>query len=332
MKWKITDFDATLSKVKAILLYGPDAGGADEYRAKIIKTLGVTKDCLFVMDANKLSDNQEKLFVECCSPSMFGDKKVVVITGVGDADAKIIQELLSSPSLYAKVIVIAGDLGTKSSLRKLYENDTNKDVAVLACYLDEGKSLENLIRSELSSANGIRQITPDAMGYMLGHLGADRGITRGFLQKIILYVNDKHIVDITDVEKCLPDTASISVDEYLYSLTDGNITNTMISLDRLLYSSVAPEKILPMLYKHFTTLLEGVVDKKEPPNLFWKYRDRFRNTVKILSEKEICKVLSRLTEIELQTRIKNMPADLLLRQFSCRLAFHISRLKQQGKE
>ena len=177
MKWKESDFNSGITNINAVLIYGPDAGLVDELCDKAIEKLEIEKDNLLVLDANELRDKQDAVFAESCSPSMFGGRKAVIISGAGDSDSKIISDLVTSSSLCATVIVTAGDL-RPASLRKLFEEGSN--IAAIACYSDDTKTLEALIHKELSAASGIRQVTPDAMSYMLSHMGGDRGITRSF--------------------------------------------------------------------------------------------------------------------------------------------------------
>ena len=201
-------------------------------------------------------------------------------------------------------------------MRNMFEGE--KNIAAVACYTDDAKTLETLIRNELFNNAGIKQISPDAMTYMLNHLGGDRGITRSFLEKIALYVDDKKVVDFDDVEKCLPDTGAANTDDFLYSLTAGHIQATMLALDRLLYDNAEPNMLVRMLDRHFKTLLTAVVDG-QLPRLFWKVADKFNVAVKIWSATDIAAVLTRLNELELQMRTTGMPAEILLRDFALKL-------------
>lgn len=322
MKWKDADFKNGIDKIRAVLIFGPDAGQVDEYCDLAIEKLEIEKDNLFALDSDDLSDKQDALFAESCSPSMFGGRKMVIISNVGDSSAKQIAELVSHPGLCATVIVTGGDLRAGGGLRSLFEGAD--DMAALGCYTDDARTLATLIRNELSASAGIVQITPDAMEYMTSHLGGDRGITRGFLAKIALYVDDKRIVELSDVEKCLPDTGAADMDDFLYSLTAGHIQQTMTALDRLLYDNKEPNMLIRMLDSHFKKLQIAVVEG-QLPRLFWKVEDKFKQAMKIWPESEITGVLVRLNELERQLRTKGMPAEILLRDFALKLSVRAAR-------
>ena len=323
MKWKDTDFKGGIEKIRAVLIYGPDAGQVDEYCDLAVKKLGIENDNLFAVDSDELREKQDALFAEACTPSMFGGRKMVIISNAGDACAKQVADLVNHGGLCATVIVAAGDLRAGGGLRAMFEGADN--MAALACYTDDARTLATLIRNELSAAAGIQQITPDAMAYMTSHLGGDRGITRGFLTKIALYVDDKRIVELSDVEKCLPDTGAADIDDFLYSLTAGHIQPTMQALDRLLYDNKEPNMLIRMLAGHFKKLQTAVVDG-QLPRLFWKVEDKFKQAIKIWPDAEITAVLVRLNELERQLRTTGMPGEILLRDFALKLCARAAKL------
>lgn len=329
MKWKETDFKNGIKTIKSVLIYGPDAGQVDELCDRAVEILQIDRDNLFSVDADEFRDKQDAIFAEACSPSMFGGQKMVVIYNAGDSMAKSVEELVCHSGLCATVIVCAGELRFGGGLRTLYENAN--DMAALPCYTDDARTLANLIRETLSASAGIDQITPDAMEYMTTHLGGDRGITRGFLTKIALYVGDKKIVELDDVEKCLPDTSASDIDDYLYSLTAGYVSQTMTALDRLMYDNIDPNMLIRMLDSHFKKLLTAVVDG-QLPHLFWKVSDKFNRAVKIWTEPEIDAVLVRLNELEGQLRTKDMPGEILLRDFSLKLALRTTKMATRRRK
>jgi DNA polymerase-3 subunit delta len=328
MKWKESDFNNGITTVRAVLIYGPDAGQVDELADRAIEKCGIERDGLFSVDSNDLRDKQDALFAEACSSSMFGGRKMVVISNAGDSDAKLIGELVGHQSLDAIVVITANELRAGGGLRTLFED--GKNIAALPCYTDDARTLGALIQKDLFAA-GITRISPDAMAYMTSHMGGDRGITRSFLKKIALYVDDKKVVDLADVEKCLPDTGAADIDDFLYSLIAGHIHQTMQALDRLFYDNAEPNMLVRMLDGHFKKLLMAVVDGVMP-RLFWKVADKFNAAVKIWPESEIVGVLSRLNELERQLRTTGMPPEILLRDFSLKLSVRAAKLavKRRG--
>jgi DNA polymerase-3 subunit delta len=322
VKWKESDFNNGIGTIRALLVYGPDAGQADEFCDRAIEKCEIEKNNLFAVDSSDLKEKQDALFAEACTSSMFGGRKMIVISNAGDSDAKQLADLINHPSLDAIVIVTAGGLRAGGGLRALFEGGDK--IAALPCYTDDARTLATLIQKDLFAA-GIRQITPDAMGYMTSHLGGDRGITRSFLRKIALYVDDKKTVDLDDVEKCLPDTGAADTDEFLFSLTAGHIHQTMTALDRLFYDNAEPNMLVRMLDSHFKKLLIAVVEG-QMPRLFWKVADKFNQAVKIWSADEITAVLTRLNELEKQLRTTGMPAEVLLRDFALKLSVRGAKL------
>ncbi len=329
MKWRDSDFKTGIEKIRAVLIYGPDSGQIDEYCTAAIKKLGVDKDNLLTVDSDNLREKQDLIYAEACTPSMFGGQKMVIISNAGDSDAKFVSDLVSHSGLCAMVVVSGGDLRAGGGLRSLFEGA--EDMAALPCYMDDAKTLTTLIRNELSASSGIQQITPDAMAYMLAHLGSDRGITRGFLRKIALYVDDKRVVELSDVEKCLPDTGAADIDDFLYSLTSGLIQQTMMALDRLLYDNKEPNMLVRMLDGHFKKLQNAVVNG-QLPRLFWKVEEKFKIAIKIWPESEITAVLMRLNELERQLRTTGMPGEVLLRDFALKLAMRSAKLATKRRK
>jgi DNA polymerase-3 subunit delta len=331
MKWKESDFNNALSSgmsgVRSVLIYGEDAGQADEFADKAIEKLDIDPNNLFAIDSNELREKTDALFTEACSLSLLGGRRMIMIANAGDSDAPLIRELVEHPSLDAFVVVTANELRVGGGLRSFFEDGAQ--FAALACYADDERALTTLIQRDLF-ASGIKQITPDAMQYMCSRLGGDRGITRSFLRKIALYVDDKKTVDLDDAERCLPDTGVADANAFLYSLTAGHIAQTGTALDRLIFGGIEPIMLVRMLDGHFKKLLNAVV-AGQMPRLFWKVADKFNSAVKIWPESEIISVLKRLNELEAQLKTTGMPAELLLRDFALKLSIRSAKLAVRKK-
>lgn len=335
MKWKETDFNSALGKemsgVPAVLIYGPDAGQVDELADKAIERLGIESVNLFVVDADELREKCEAMFSEACSKSLLGGRRMIMIANAGDSDAPLIRELCEHPSLDAFVLITGGDLRAGGGMRAMFENHAK--CAVVACYADDDRTLGNIIRDTLF-ASGIRQIDPDAMQCMFSRLGGDRGVTRSFLRKLAIYVDDKKTVSLDDVEKCMPDAAAVSIDDFLYSLTAGHIQATMAALDRVFFDNAEPIMLVRMLDTHFKRLLYAVSADIMPPKLFWKVADKFNIAKRIWPESEIVGVLNRLNELELQSKSAGLSniSELLIRDFALKLSARAAKMAVRKRQ
>src|SRR5574344_1143146 len=129
MKWKESDFKTGIAKVRAVLIYGQDAGQVDEICDKGIEKLDIDKDNLFALDANELREKQDALFAESCTPSMFGGQKMVIISNAGNSAAGQITDFVQLPSWCATVLITAGELRAGGGLRSLFE--AGQDIAAV---------------------------------------------------------------------------------------------------------------------------------------------------------------------------------------------------------
>jgi DNA polymerase-3 subunit delta len=319
MKIKETDFAGILKNklagVPAMLIYGPDNGKIGDFVDKIIAALGIPADNLISAGGAALREKYDAIYSDACSAAMFGGDKLVVINDLDGRDLALLKNLVESESLCAPIIVTDGELETKSTLRAYFED--SEKCAALPLYADDEQALGALIRKTLSDC-GITKIENDAMSYMYQHLGKDRAVARGFLQKIALYVDDKKIVTLDDAEQCLPDAGAANLDEYKYNLTAGNITQTLRALDRLAAENVAAAQMVRILGNHFKDLLNCVAGG-QMPRVFWKYSALFNAARKIWPESELSAVLVKINKLESDTR-GNMDPELIFRDFSLKLA------------
>ena len=293
------------------MISGPDAGKNSEFVDRIIQKLGITPDNIITAGHDDLRDRFDVVYSDACATSMFGGDKLVVITDPDGRDANLIHQLCESPTL----VVVTGDLDYKSSLKKWFED--HETAAALAVYADSEQDLKALIRDELTKYE-IRDIEPDAIAYMIQHMGKDRAVARGFLEKISLYVGNGGRVTMEDAANCLPDTGAANMDEFKFNLTAGNVPETLAALDRLMAENVGAGQLTRVLGYHFKDLLACVAGGIMP-YVFWKYERLFNAARRIWTESDITQVLIRLNKLEADTRGAS-DGGLLMRDFSLKLA------------
>ncbi len=135
-----------------------------ERAEKILKS--VTPDLTDPFNVADLSEatllaDPARLADEAAAISMMGGRRVVRVRGAGNNLAELFEGFLEGAERAgdALVVVEAGDLSKGTGLRKLFEEDD--DAAAIACYADNARSLEDVVREGLR-AEGLA-IAPEAL-------------------------------------------------------------------------------------------------------------------------------------------------------------------------
>ena len=127
------------------------------------------RSCAWTMPS--LEDDPDRIFVELQTAPMFGGRKIVRAAAGRRVTAAQLKPLVEGGDLQGFLIVEAGNLRPDDALRALFEK--SPAAAAVACFPDEARDLEGVIREVLAAAK--LQITPEARRLLMARLGADRG-------------------------------------------------------------------------------------------------------------------------------------------------------------
>lgn len=172
--------------LRAILFYGPNEGRVREYARLAAKSVVTDLDDPFrvcQLSPADLKDDPARLADEAAALSMTGGRRVVRLSGMGDAHTESFANFLDHPQGDALIVAEAGELTRASKLRKLFE--TSKQCAITACYEENMQDLDRLVIDHLRS-HGLN-ITSDAKAYLMQCLGEDRMAARQELDKLVIY-------------------------------------------------------------------------------------------------------------------------------------------------
>jgi DNA polymerase-3 subunit delta len=326
--------------IGALLFYGPDEGLAREYaRAAQKAVLGAADDPfrLAELAADQIKEDEARLTDELNAISMLGGRRVVRVSQAGNAIAGAIEAALEAQAAKgaALLVVEAGDIGSKAELVKVFEAAPR--AGVLACYHDDDAKLGELIRTHLK--NGGYGISRDALAYLTERLGGDRAVTRGELDKLMLYVGEpKREVSEQDAIACIGDRAAFALDDLIGAAADGDV----IALDRNYTRSFAEVEAIQLLRntaRHFQRLhqivarmaagdsFESAAGALRPP-LFWTQRARMERQARLWQPRRIGRALERLIEAEAQAMRSNQLKD----EIAQRALLEIASLVRRGSE
>lgn len=302
------------TKVRAVLVYGPDRGLVRERVAKLQRS--VVPDPGDPFRLAELSGDQLKkapalLADEAAALAFGGGRRVVLVHAPPEDTAGTFRAFLKDPAGDALVIVEAGDLDSRSKLRQAFEKAELG--AALPCYRDEGSGLAGLIQETLAD-RGL-SVSREALAYLSQHLGADRQVTRSELEKLALYTGSGE-VQLEDARACVGDSAALSLEDVALATAEGDFEALERAYRRALAEGAPPVRPLRAAAAHFMKLhqaagardVEQAVQQIRPP-VFWKIQGRVTAQAKAWSPAEIGRALDALLEAEAQCKSTGIPAE-----------------------
>jgi DNA polymerase III subunit delta len=317
-----TFFKAPASRTQAALLYGPDCGLVRERGRTLTQTImGATPDPLnrIELQGEQLKADPARLRDELSSLSLMGGTRLVIVQGATDKTASAIADAFEGLSPTAYLIVEAAELATSSPLRQLFEKDAR--FAALACYHDEGRTLEDTIRTALTAHN--LRASRDAMQHLLTHLGNDRGVTLSEIDKIALYMGKEKEVTL-EVAVALADLNSESTaDDICHQVAVGNGAQAETLLTQLLREGTQPVVIVRALIRHFQRLdialahretgrsVAEAIAQLRPP-VFFKYVPAVTRALSRWQARTLASALNLLLRTEKELKSSVAPPALLL--------------------
>ena len=325
--------------VIAVLVYGSDRGLVRERADRLVAAAaGAIADPFRVAElaADPLKDDPVRLADEAAALPFSGGRRVVRVRDGKDALATAVRNLLEVGGGGGLVVVEAGELGPRSPLRQVFELAST--AAAVPCYVDEGDTLRGVIADDLA-AHGL-VVTPEAAHLLVSHLGADRGVTRGELQKLALYKGEPGEVEVEDVLAVVGDAGTVSLDAVALAACGGDFA----TLDRLVDSASAeglsPIPLLRAVARHLLRLLQthalmasGIgakqaMDALRPP-VFFRLQPQFRRQMDVWHEARLAEGLMLLADSELECKRTGAPQRLLCRRALLRLA-ELARTAEAG--
>lgn len=154
-------------------------------------------------------------------PSLFGEGRLLILTGVGETHRKLIEEFFSRASRATGqdvAVVVSNGLRSKSAL--LDAARAHPAVQTISC---EPTTLARDDISSMLTAHGVEAggaDVLDAIGSALSSM--DAGSARPFVEQLALYADSDGVVGIDGVAACAPAHSDVErLDDVLSSLLSG---------------------------------------------------------------------------------------------------------------
>jgi len=319
--------------VSGVLIYGEDTMRVAMKRQELIAALigpeGEAEMRLARLNGPDVRRDPASLLDALKAQGFFPGPRAVLLEEAGDAVTPAVKSALSEwRAGDATLVVCAGALAARSSLRKTFE--ASKTAKAAALYNDPMGRAE--IEAELKRA-GLQAVDRDAMGALEG-LGRDLtpGDLRMTLEKVALY---KHgdATPLTAEEVALNAPASIEaeMDDIFHVLAEGRSGEIAPLMARLSGQGVAPVTLLIMGARHFRQLYALVsapggpgqaIERMRPP-IYGPRRSRLLRQAQEWNVARLEMALGLLmdTDLALRSAGQRAPSFALVERAFVRLAY-----------
>ncbi|MCB1507056.1 MAG: DNA polymerase III subunit delta [Hyphomicrobiaceae bacterium] len=320
------------ASLQAILFYGSDAGLVSE-RAQVTARRIAERETppgeIIRLDDADVDGDRDRLGVELRTIPMFGGRKVVRVTTGRVINAAVLKDLIDAGDLAGTLIVEAGNLKPTESLRATFEKAPH--AAAVACYGDEGRDLEGLVR-EVLDGSGIA-ISPDARSLLVQRLGADRALSRAEIEKLALYAAGKDRIEIDDVDAIVGDVSELAVDRIVNAAASGNAAMAINEFARTVTAGESPQMVISAIQRHLTRLhrvraemdrgtgLDEALRQLRPP-LHFKQRDVFAGQCRRWTRPALDKALAAAADALRTARRNSTIEEVIAERLLLSLASH----------
>ncbi len=323
--------EAPDAAMRAVLLYGPDTGlvreRADRLAAAIVPD---RNDAFRIADlaADTLAADPAQLDDEARALSLMPGRRVVRVREAGDTVGGLFDRFFKDvPPGDSLVVVEAGDLAPRSSLRRAFEGA--REGAAIACYADGPEELRGLVRGVMA-ARGIA-VSGEALDYLTGNLGGDRLLSRQELEKLALYVGDGGRLGYDEAAAMVGDSAAVTIEDAVFAAAEGEVPALERAVQRAFDEGESAVTLLRAGLRHFQRLhlvaarvaagarAEEAIERLRPP-VFFKLKTRFVAQVRRWPPRRAAAALETLFEAERNAKRTGLPPETICRDALLRIA------------
>lgn len=231
-----------LAQCRVFYFCGADEAGAGDAAAGVVAQLGPAERV--ELTGAELKRDPVRLADEARSTSLFGDRRVLVVTMAGDEAHEAIATLIADPVAGWPVVVVASGATDKSRVAKLLTD--RDDALVTIFYPPDRATVTDSVRA-LASAAGLR--LGDALAESIAvAAGLDTRIVRSEVTKLALYLDASPERPCTVLPEHLAAIGTQTTDDNVNPLINaalgGMVDRLAHELPRLASGDINPVRLL----------------------------------------------------------------------------------------
>lgn len=244
--------------LNGILVHGADSAAVASFGRQIVRAVGGASAEAERYDASILKEGAGRIQDEFYSLSLLGDRRVLWIDDVGDANLKALADIITSTQSANFIFLNASTLAKSSKLRVACEEATK--FGAMALYEEGIEAVRNRLGNQISKA-GLKW-DDGAEETFIEIVGTDRSVVNQECEKLMLYCLGQTTIASMDVLAVCGDTATSSSD----SLIDAMLIGDLELVDRMFINldsdGGGQRMILSSAISHLVRLqeLRGIID------------------------------------------------------------------------
>ncbi|GAB0117518.1 DNA polymerase III subunit delta [Acidisoma sp. 7E03] len=320
------------ARLRAVLLYGPDAGLVRERGETLARAAAGGLDDPFRFVELTRPDGGT-LELEATAIAFGGGRRVVRVREATDSLATVLPALCQLPD-GSLIILEAGELTPRSKLRAWAEKDGH--AGALACYAEEGAALKTTLRGLFETEQV--QIAPDALDWLVQHAGADRGMIRSEVEKLALFAGPGGIVDLEAVRSIAGDQADLSIEDALFAAARGATAEADRATATALAEGASAVGLVRAAHGHMDKLARiaaareagmGAAEavKALRPPVFFRRERAMLEAAELWSAAAVDAVQLQLREAERQCKSTGLPAEAIAHAAVLAIARRAQRMR-----
>lgn len=315
--------DAPPQDIRFFLLYGPDEAGSQALARRLERAMGPQAERID-LDGSTLKDDPARLSDEAASFSMFGDRRWIRVSGMGDESLAALTALLEAEAAGNPVIAVAGALKPTSKLLKLALD--HKGALAFISYQPDAREAEQ-IAIGIARESGLR-LSSDLARRIVALANGDRALMAGEVEKLILYLDaaPEHPREATAeaLDALSADNPDTEVAPLVNAVLGGDLKAMHRELASLAETGTAMASVIrpllsrAMLVANIRTAfdssgrLESAIESAGKA-VFWKEKGLVSRQVQTWNAPGIARVIQRLLEAERSSRGGRGLGDLMVR-------------------
>ena len=194
-----------------------------------------------------------------------GKWRMVVVEEVdklSEKNQKIVAEYLANPVTTTSLVCLGGKIDKR---KKLYKDFLKKGKIVSFYSLYDGEIVD-WVKKRVEEEK--KRISPPALFFIKERVGSNRRDLNNTIEKLLLYIHPRKVIEKEDVEEVLGEGAGGGVFDLTKAIRERNLAGAMSILAKLLERGEAPLKILSLITREMRILLrikerEGRISSQE---------------------------------------------------------------------